>query len=351
MRSLPALDIKTNINHSPHVVILGAGASLAALPRGDARGQQLPLMNNLVDTVGLRPLIEQAGLNANIANFEGFYDELVTSGKNPNLIGEIERRVHEYFSALSLPEHPTIYDYLILCLRSTDLIATFNWDPFLAQAYHRNARVTDPPQMVYLHGNVAIGTCEEHRIVNFVGRKCSKCQKLLSPSKLLYPVRHKDYNSDPYIKGEWANLRHFLQHAYYVTIFGYSAPDTDVEARGLMLEVWKKNPTRELAEIDIVDIKPKKQLERAWKDFFVRQHYGVLSDIFRTTLFRHPRRSCDAFAMATLQNEPWEENPVPRFNKLTELQDWIAPLIAEENAGQFSGLPCHKIKSPDRDKK
>src|SRR6266699_2228995 len=173
MPSLPALDIKTNINHSPHVVILGAGASLASFPRGDARGRQLPLMNNLIETVGLRPLIDQAGLSADIANFEEFYDELVTSGKNPKLVGQIEERVYDYFSTLSLPEQPTIYDYLVLCLRKTDLIATFNWDPFLAQAYHRNARVSDPPRMAYLHGNVAIGTCREHRIVNFIGRNSS----------------------------------------------------------------------------------------------------------------------------------------------------------------------------------
>ncbi len=163
-------------------------------------------------------------------------------------------------------------------------------------------------------------------------------------------MKHKDYNSDPYIKSEWDTLRHFLQRAYYVTIFGYSAPQTDVEARDLMLEVWKENPTRELAEIDIVDIKPRDELEAVWKIFFVRQHYGISPDIFHTTLLRHPRRSCDAFAMATLQNDPWEENPVPRFDKLTELQGWMAPLVSEEHSGRFSGKPCHKIKLTDTNK-
>ena len=44
---------------------------------------------------------------------------------------EIETRVDEYFADLELPGHPTIYDRLVLSLREKDLIATFNWDPFL----------------------------------------------------------------------------------------------------------------------------------------------------------------------------------------------------------------------------
>ncbi|MDT8452640.1 MAG: hypothetical protein RQ936_07855, partial [Gammaproteobacteria bacterium] len=40
----------------PHVVILGAGASYAAFPNGDARGNKLPLMNNFVETLGIEKL-------------------------------------------------------------------------------------------------------------------------------------------------------------------------------------------------------------------------------------------------------------------------------------------------------
>ena len=40
--TLPNLDVKNDRNESPHVVILGAGASLAALPNGDKNGHQLP---------------------------------------------------------------------------------------------------------------------------------------------------------------------------------------------------------------------------------------------------------------------------------------------------------------------
>jgi hypothetical protein len=346
MPSLPALDINTNINHSPHVVILGAGASLACFPHGDASGQRLPLMNNFVEVVGLRPIIEAAGLSAEIDNFEAFYDELVTAGKQPQLVGQIEVRVREYFAALSLPAEATLYDYLVLTLRKKDLIATFNWDPFLAQAYRRNMGVTEPPRIAFLHGNVAIGTCTEHRRVGFSHQSCGVCGNGLSPSRLLYPVKQKDYNADPYIKSEWDVLRSYLEDAYYVTIFGYSAPTTDVEAKQLMLEVWKKNPTLPLAEVNIIDIKPDEELEKTWAEFLYKRHYGIYADIRTTILFRHPRRSCDAFAMATLQCAPWRDNPIPLTKALGELQAWVAPLVAEEKSEKFSGEPCSATPGP-----
>ncbi|MFW6223076.1 MAG: hypothetical protein ACOC3T_05645 [Bacteroidota bacterium] len=39
------------VNNRPHVVILGAGASAAAFPQGDANGKKLPVMNDLADIV------------------------------------------------------------------------------------------------------------------------------------------------------------------------------------------------------------------------------------------------------------------------------------------------------------
>ena len=42
MPRLPAFDPRKQINHSPHVVILGAGASWAAFPSGDAKTKPSP---------------------------------------------------------------------------------------------------------------------------------------------------------------------------------------------------------------------------------------------------------------------------------------------------------------------
>src|ERR1700690_1135045 len=153
IQSLPSLD--KNVNNSPHVVILGAGASIASYLHSSAEGKPLPDMKNLIDVLGLRQEVDSAGFNHS-ADFESFYDDLVTTGSNPLLQTIIENRVSYYFSELRLPDRPTIYDYLVLSLRDKDLIATFNWDPLLIDAYRRNRSIKKLPRIAFLHGNVGI---------------------------------------------------------------------------------------------------------------------------------------------------------------------------------------------------
>lgn len=328
------------------MVILGAGASIAAYLAWGKEGKEPPSMQNLIDTLSLRSDITNAGYEVDGINFEGFYDELSSSGKNEDLLQLIETRVYEFFSSLSLPNKPTIYDYLILSLREKDLIATFNWDPFLLQAYLRSEDIagTRRPRLAFLHGNVGVGICEKDKVSAVNGRPCPRCGDVLAPSKLLYPVKHKDYSSDAFIKNQWANLRDMLGHAYFLTIFGYSAPVTDIEARSLMLDEWKNNPTLELAEIELFDIKTEEEIERSWRDFLHERHYGIYKDISDSYIFRHPRRSCDAFSAATLMCAPWRENRLPGFKTLPELWEWFSVLVEEEercerNGLSFSGIP------------
>jgi len=342
MPTLPSLD--KNVNLSPHVVILGAGASIASYLHSGKHGNPPPTMASLIDVLDLRKDIEYAGVYSDGLDFEAFYDDLVTSDANPKLQQTVEARVWEYFSHLILPNRPTIYDYLVVSLREKDLIATFNWDPFLLQAYRRNGKVRRLPRIVFLHGNVGVGICDNDRISGPSGNVCSKCGHPLRPSRLLYPVKHKNYSADPFIKNEWEVLHRFLSHAYYLTIFGYSAPKTDVEARNLMLQLWKKSPTLELAEVDIVDIRPRDVLEENWAEFFVSHHYGIQENILDSYLLKHPRRSCDAFAEATLMLRPWHENPIPQFETIQELHEWVLPLVVEEDkytdkGDPFSGNP------------
>jgi hypothetical protein len=342
MPTLPALDIVTGMNHSPHVVILGAGASKAAFPHGDETGKGVPVMQQLVDCLNLRTTLEAAGF-ADPMDFESIYDELVSTGSNPGLVTEIENRVRSYFESMELPHETTLYDRLILSLRETDLIATFNWDPFLLRAYVRNAEIGRLPQLAFLHGNVETAVCLKDAVKGLRGQLCQKCSKPLEPTKLLYPVRCKDYNSDPFIANEWRLLKRFLERAYMLTIFGYGAPSTDVEAVDLMSNAWKGNETFELAQVNIIDIRPEKQLQKTWEPFFCRNHYGLHGRLNTTWLNRHPRRSCEALAWATLQMAPWKDNPVPGYKSFGKLQQWIEPLLAEEQAGKFSGNPCPKI--------
>jgi hypothetical protein len=342
MPTLPDLDVTTRVNRSPHVVILGAGASKAAFPRGDPNGRIVPVMTQLSECLGLTASLKSAGF-AEPTNFEAIYDELVTTGSNPTLAEEIERRVRIYFGGMVLPAEVTLYDRLLLSMRETDLIATFNWDPFLPLAYARNAHLRRLPQLAFLHGNVEIAVCLKDRRTGFRWQSCEVCENPFQPTTLLYPVTRKDYNTDPFIANEWARLKWFLSRAYMLTVFGYGAPSTDVEAVELMSDTWKGNPRFELGQVNIVDIRPQKHLEKTWAPFFCRNHYATMKTFRNTWQLRYARRSCEALAFATLQMAPWKTNRLPKFKSLEKLYKWIAPLIAEEVAGQFTGNPCPKI--------
>ena len=341
--TLPQLDIKRNSNESPHVLLLGAGASVAAFPNGDRNGVKLPLMNTLIEVLGLESTIAKYGLPYDGINFEMFYDALFQCEKYPELVREINECVENYFNKMNLPDEATLYDYLVLSLRSKDIIATFNWDPFLAKAFQRNMNVIgyeQMPQIACLHGNVAIGICNSCKTKGWRYNNCEKCGNRFSASRLLYPVSKKDYSSDAFLAAEWENLQNHIQHAYFITVFGYSAPITDAEAKKLMLDVWSINKTKDLAQIDIIDVKTEDGVMRNWQDFIIRQNYSISSNFFDTYLAAHPRRSCDAFAMATLQQQPWEDNYFPRNLSLEGLQKWVSPLTEEEKSGRLTGKLC-----------
>ena len=131
--------INTVMGGGGHVVILGAGASIASTFRNnELNGKQLPSMDNFIDVVGLNDIIDSIPKNLVAKNFEELYSNLHKANPKSKEIIEIERRVYGYFKDMKLPNEPTIYDHLVLSLRPRDLIATFNWDPFLFQAFNRN---------------------------------------------------------------------------------------------------------------------------------------------------------------------------------------------------------------------
>lgn len=125
--------IKRVFDGPSHVVILGAGASVASTKFApEKNGFELPTMKDFIEVVGLEDLCDQHPQHRD--NFEKWYSHIHENCTNPKDLKDIQSRVRSYFSKLQLPPVPTIYDYLVMSLRSKDLIATFNWDPFLYQA-------------------------------------------------------------------------------------------------------------------------------------------------------------------------------------------------------------------------
>lgn len=314
-----------------HVVLLGAGASVAAFPNGDANGKKLPTMDNLVEVVGLEAILGKARIEHKGRNFETIYSELYANNPESVLLEKIEKTIYSYFSGLQLPEQPTLYDHLLLSLRPKDLIATFNWDPFLYDAWERNMPIALAPRIAYLHGNVRIGYCLEHRIKGDSGMLCPECDKKLTPTKLLYPVTTKNYNKDPFIKSEWALFKYYLKSAFTLTIIGYSAPSTDKEAVKIMRSAWSKKD-RLITRVEIIDIKDKTILWKQWDPFIIRTYLDHYTDFYRSRIPSFPRRTCEALLDSTFYGQFVEPNPIPVQADFNELITWISPMVEAEQA-------------------
>ena len=288
-----------------HVVILGAGASCATILHGDKNGKKIPAMGNFIEVAGLSDCLSNIKLKTTSENFEEIFMELEERSVNEVACLQakkiLEQKTYSFIKNFELPDIPTIYDFLLLSLTKKDLIATFNWDPLLVQSLQRVSKITkDLPYVVFLHGNVAVGYCETDNFFGNVYAKCPYCNGLLAPIKLLYPVKNKDYDTDVFIRKSWTDLRKALSHAYMLTIFGYSAPKSDEAAISMLKAAWNCNSSNEIAEIEIVDIKGKEELENSWADFIDGDHFSCYTSFFDTLLAQFPRHSCEALFEETM---------------------------------------------------
>lgn len=316
---------------APHVVLLGAGASRAALPAGDAHGRRLPVMSDFVDIVPVGPILDGAGVPYRGRGFEEVYSGLCQDASATALRLELESVIDEYFASLSLPDEPTLYDHLVLALRHKDAIATFNWDPFLLQAARRNGLTErDLPSILFLHGNVAAGFCPLDNIHGQRGAICSRCGRPFEPYPLLYPVATKSYDEDPALRDAWRAARLYMQRAFWVTIFGYGAPTADATAVQLLLDAWGGGEARKMEEFELIDIRPEDELTALWDRFIYSHHYQVHLSVYDSWLFSHPRRSGEAYINTFLNARFTDENPIPRYATFGELWQWFAPLLERE---------------------
>ena len=318
----------------PHVVLLGAGASRAAFPRGERAGRRLPLMADFHDIVPVGDILSTASITTKGENFEDIYSNLASNPATNSVRVALETAVLNYFTWFALPEKPTLYDHLVLSLRSKDVIATFNWDPFLIQAVRRNGHLATCPLILFLHGNVLDAYCERDRVHGVKGARCSRCGRPFKPVGLLYPIREKNYESHPAIHAAWQKVRWAFENAFMVTIFGYSAPQSDRAAVDLLLESWGGSQKRHLEQFEIIDIRDEKALVDSWQPFIHSHHYEVHANFYESWIANHPRRTGEAYWSQYMEVAYIQNNSIPRTESLEELWSWYKPLIDAEHYGR-----------------
>jgi hypothetical protein len=313
----------------PHVVLVGAGASYATCPNGDATGKPLPLMCNLIELLDLGEILAKAQIEYVGKNFEDVYAALYDNEAYQGIRADLERHIYGYFASLELPDSPTIYDHMVLALRDKDVVTTFNWDPFLVQAFRRNVRFRRP-RLIFLHGNVMIGYCEDDKVMGINGCDCTRCGRPLAPTGLLYPITQKNYESDRFIREQWTELAHHMKEARLFTIFGYGAPKSDVAATRLLRGAWGSAAERSMEEIEIINTLPEEELAKTWSPFIHSHHYTTTDDFYSSWLANHPRRTGEAYIKQFLDCAIVENNPLPKDASFPELWEWFGRLAAVE---------------------
>ncbi|HVE43775.1 MAG TPA: hypothetical protein VNC84_01365 [Gammaproteobacteria bacterium] len=315
-------------NIKPHVVLLGAGASRAAFPNGEESGKKLPLMDDFAEILGLGKLFTDANINPK-QNFEATYQNV----DDITVKNSLEEKINKYFLSLTLPNRVTDYDRLLLSLREKDAIFTFNWDPFLFDAYVRNRDIVKLPEIFFLHGNVRIGYCEKD---NQLGRRlneCPTCHKQFSDVPLLYPIRNKNYSghANRYIREAWNSARILFKSAFTLSIFGYGAPTSDSEAIKLLHSAWLEDSTRKFEHIEIIDTAASAVLHERWHSFTPTNHYQIRNNLSESRLLQWPRRSCEALHPPMMRGEICEAFPLTLTDNLSELQKHIVEIARYEN--------------------
>lgn len=288
-------------------------------------------MDDLIEIIGLQPLIDQVGLGMEQkGDFETIYGQLASEPRHASAVSEIERRIDGYFSSLSLPDGPTIYDCLLVSLRAKDAVLTFNWDPFLFDAYQRNRDAVPLPKIFFLHGNVRIGACVEHDTWGAKNGRCPACGQKFSDVPLIYPIPEKDYSKNPFIRRNWEAARTLFSEAFTITFFGYGAPESDADAVDLLKLAWFGRSKRTVEHIEIIDTACQPLLHERWSPFAPTLHYHVLRDFQQCRIARWPRRSCESLFYPMTQGSPCEDYPLPSDGSIAELQRYAADIARHE---------------------
>ena len=326
----------------PHLFILGAGATKATIPDGDKYGHQSPVMDNFLQEIGKEKLLSGVELSTKSNNIEAIYSELATKPEYADVVVRIEDGIVDHYRQMQIPDAPTLYDYLILSLRKKDCIATFNWDPLLIQAYNRVNRITtDLPEMLFLHGSVAVGVCEDCRHYEpYLNSCCSICGKPLVSPRLLYPVNNKDYSQSIYIRDAWNTLQYYLETACIVTIWGYSAPKSDVEAKQMMFKAFSSSH-RFLDQIEVIDIAEENVLHNTWLPFAKETNYylNIHKSLMDSYIAEFPRRSVEGYVKRNI--EGWWNSSTLRLKEcdtFDELAQLFEPLLQNEYQDNFNVL-------------
>lgn len=305
-----------------HLVILGAGSTIATIPNGDKNGEESYTLANLLKDKTFTSFLEKVQRNFSTNDVEDLCKQLYKEDRP--LYYEFESLVRKKYARFELPEEFTILDRLVLSLTSNDAIVSFNWDDLVIQAYQRMSDYVPEemlPILAFPHGNAQTVYNNKHytskRIVTSPG---------WFDSPLNMPVDEIDYKSDVFINSQWHILDFFMRNAQMITFFGYRGPDSDEQDLKHLDELFAKNEICDKIEIIDKDQESAVEVAKRLERFKMQPNWLYpCADFWHSTIAKYPRRT-----LSVLDNWNYSVRTSAKEESLAEFLKHIGPLIEEE---------------------
>ena len=305
-----------------HLVILGAGSTIATIPNGDKNGEESYTLANLLKDKTFTSFLEKVQGNFSTNDVEDLCKQLYKEDRP--LYYEFESLVRKKYARLELPEEFTILDRLVLSLTPNDAIVSFNWDDLVIQAYQRMSEYVPEemlPILAFPHGNAQAVYDKKHYTSKRIVTSTSWFD-----SPLNMPVDEIDYKSDVFINSQWHILDFFMRNAQMIIFFGYRGPDSDEQDLKHLDELFAKNEICDKIEIIDKDQESAVEVAKRLERFKMQPNWLYpCADFWHSTIAKYPRRT-----LSVLDNWNYSVRTSAKEESLAEFLKHIGPLIEEE---------------------
>ena len=306
-----------------HLVILGAGSTIATIPNGDKNGEFGYTLANLLNDKCFTSFVKKAQAKGFLtSDVEDLCNQLCKEDKP--LYDEFETLVRKKYASLELPEEFTILDRLVMSLTPNDAIVSFNWDDLLIQAYQRMSEFVPEkmlPILAFPHGNAQAVYNNKH----YTSKRIVTGANWID-SPLNMPVDEVDYKSDIFIGSQWNILDFFMRNAQMITFFGYSGPSSDELDLQHLDELFAKNKICDKIEIIDKDLDTAMEVAKRLVRFKMQSNWLYpCADFWHSTIAKHPRRT-----LSVLDNWNYSVKTAAKAKTLAEFMGQVGPLIEEE---------------------
>lgn len=308
-----------------HLVILGAGSTIATIPQGDKNGEKSYTLANLLLDPSLKLFVQKVqDKDYCTDDVEELCNQLYKNDRK--LYNEFESLIRKKYGSLELPMRFTILDRLVLSLTPNDAIVSFNWDDLIIQAYQRMSNfVLDQmlPILAFPHGNAQAVYSKTH----YTSRRVITNDRNWLDSPLNMPVDEVDYKSNLFIKSQWRILDFYIRNAQMITFFGYRGPKSDEQDLLHLDEIFAKNRICDKIEIIDKDLHEAQIVAKNLERFKMQSNWVyTCPDFWHSSIAKHPRRTLQS----VLNNWNYTPKTSAKEETLQEFIRHVGPLVEEE---------------------